>query len=105
MRAAVGKRLRELRKSRALTQVQLAEKASLNVKYYAACERTGANLTIDSLERLADALGVAVADLFPAHEDGGPDDRQVVLSLAQAVTKSGDADKVRRLRAVLENFR
>lgn len=55
----VGKRLRELRKAKGLSQERLAELAGINPKYYSDVERGKRNITIKNLERIASQLGVS----------------------------------------------
>lgn len=63
-RKELGERIRELRKSAGITQEELGEKASLNYKFIGELERGQVNVSIDSLARIADALGVRIGDLF-----------------------------------------
>jgi transcriptional regulator with XRE-family HTH domain len=58
----------ELRKSRGLTQEELAEEAGLHRTYVGSVERGERNVTIDSMYRLAGALDVSVWSLL--HPDG-----------------------------------
>ena len=58
-------RLRELRSSRGLTQVELARKAGVTASYVWRLESGGAAPGIDLVERLATALGTTVHDLLP----------------------------------------
>lgn len=63
-------RVKQLRKERGFTQQDLAEKVDLGYKYYQSLEsgRT-ANPTVDTLEKIAKALGVDVVELMqPLHE-------------------------------------
>src|SRR3989344_8152370 len=60
----VGRRLRELRKKRRLTQERLAEKASVDLKYLGSIERGSENPTIGTLEKLATALSVKVSQML-----------------------------------------
>jgi transcriptional regulator with XRE-family HTH domain len=55
-------RLREWREARALTQVELAERAGLSSRSVAGYE-AGAGARPPTVRRLAEALGVEVADL------------------------------------------
>lgn len=66
VRARLGAALRELRIRRQLTQEQLAERAGLSYKFIGEIERGRGNPTVDTVARLAEALGVAIPDLFPA---------------------------------------
>ena len=56
----LGRRLKELRKGRELTQEQLAEKAGLDVKFVGSIERGTENPSIQTLEKLANALSVKI---------------------------------------------
>ena len=53
-----GHRLREMRQEQSLTQEELAHKAGLNRTYIGDIERGEKNLTLESISRLASALGV-----------------------------------------------
>jgi transcriptional regulator with XRE-family HTH domain len=58
-------RLRELRHSRGLTQVELARQAHVTVSYIGRLEAGGAAPGIDLVDRLAHALGATLSDLLP----------------------------------------
>jgi transcriptional regulator with XRE-family HTH domain len=60
-----GNRLREVRKGKGMTQEKLAETASLSRNYVNDVERGRRNVTIMTVESLAQALGVRMADLMP----------------------------------------
>ena len=60
----MGKQIKILRQARGMSQEQLAEKISMNAKYLSGIERGKANPTLDTLIRLAGALGVGVPELF-----------------------------------------
>lgn len=59
-----GQRLKELRKKRSLTQNYLAEAAGLSSKHIGEIERGEVNLTIQSLDQIASALGLKVNELI-----------------------------------------
>lgn len=69
IRKRIGSRIRQLRKERELSQEQLAEKARLNTKYLGSIERGERNLSLESLYKIANALGISLAFLlqFEAH--------------------------------------
>lgn len=54
----LGRNLRALRVSRGLTQEKLAEDLDVTPRYLAGIERGERNLTLDSIDALADALRV-----------------------------------------------
>ena len=60
-----GERLRELRRSRGLTQAELARAAHVTVSYIWRLESGGAAPGIDLVARLAIALGSTLTDLLP----------------------------------------
>jgi transcriptional regulator with XRE-family HTH domain len=65
----VGKRIRNLRVGRGLSQEVLAEKSSLHRTYIGGVERGLRNPSLKSLQRIAKGLGVGVADLFQTTKD------------------------------------
>jgi transcriptional regulator with XRE-family HTH domain len=58
-------RLRELRRSRGLTQTELARGAGVTPTYIGRLESAGASPGIDLVDRLARALGTTTHDLLP----------------------------------------
>jgi transcriptional regulator with XRE-family HTH domain len=60
----LGERIRELRKSRGLTQEQLAELIEVEQKHVSRLELGKSYPTIERLEKLADALKVPLRDFF-----------------------------------------
>lgn len=63
-RKELGERIRNIRRSAGFTQEKLGEKADLSYKYISELERGQVNVSIDSLIRIADAVGVKIGDLF-----------------------------------------
>lgn len=60
----VGDNVRRLRKTRGLTQAQVAEAAGLDLRYLGSIERGVGNPSVEMLGRLASALTVHPADFF-----------------------------------------
>ena len=58
LRSVLGAQLRELRRSRGLTQEGLAEQLGVTPRYLAGIERGERNLTLDSVDALAEQLQV-----------------------------------------------
>ena len=63
-RQRVAANLKRLRKERGLSQEAMAELAEFHRTYVSQLERCVTNISLDGLERLADALGVDVLDLL-----------------------------------------
>ena len=73
LKKVLGVRLRKIRQSRGLTQEGLAEILGVTPRYLAGIERGERNLTLDSIDSLADQLGVESAALLAGdvREDSG----------------------------------
>jgi len=68
----VGERLRELRRFRRCTLRAIAERSGLSESFLSQVERGRSSASIASLKRIADALGVSMADLFEPDGVPGP---------------------------------
>lgn len=60
----LGQRIRAERNSQKITQEELAERAGLHPTYIGQIERGEKSLTIASLEKIVEGLGLSFADLF-----------------------------------------
>lgn len=65
-RAALGRRIRELRHRNELSQEVLAERAGIHRTYVSDLEGGRRNVTLDNILKLAEAFGVHPGHLFPA---------------------------------------
>lgn len=63
-RVLLGKRIKELRVGRGVSQEELAEVMGANPKYLSSVERGRENPTLDFLMKLAAALEAELVDLF-----------------------------------------
>jgi transcriptional regulator with XRE-family HTH domain len=75
-RVDVGERLRAIRRLRRATLKTVADRADLSESFLSQVERGRANASVASLQRIAAALAVSVADLF---EPNGSSARPRVL--------------------------
>ncbi|WP_035812702.1 helix-turn-helix domain-containing protein [Jiangella gansuensis] len=64
VRAAFGRRVRELRKELGLSQEELADRADLHRTYVGSIERGERNVALINIHRLARALHVSPRDLL-----------------------------------------
>lgn len=62
----VGGRIAELRNHAGLTPARFAEQAGVSLRYFQSVEAGEQNLTLKTLIKFANLLGVRVADLFAA---------------------------------------
>ena len=68
----VGERLRDIRRLRRATLKTIADRAGVSESFLSQVERGRSNASIASLKRIADALGVSMADLFEPEGLPGP---------------------------------
>ncbi|HWG08487.1 MAG TPA: helix-turn-helix transcriptional regulator [Solirubrobacteraceae bacterium] len=61
---ALGTAMRSARKERGYSQEAFARRAGLDRSNYGAIERGEANITVDTLAKVAGALGLRVSELF-----------------------------------------
>jgi len=59
-----GKRVKEIRQEKGLSQEKLAELSSLHRTYISAVELGKRNISLINIEKIAKALGCQVKDLF-----------------------------------------
>jgi transcriptional regulator with XRE-family HTH domain len=96
-------RLRELRRSRGMTQAELARRAEVSVTHLSELENAEIAPGIDLVDRLARALGAAPAELLPS---GAPPEPLPVLReqaerLFGALLEKGDREAFLRLNPLL----
>lgn len=77
----VGQRIRELRRGKGLTLEALSSMSGLSKSFLSDIERGRCDVTLTSLQRIADALGVGLSDLFPPPEPVPPGPRVVRAAL------------------------
>lgn len=80
--AAVGGQIRELRKIKKLTLIQLAQAAGISVGYLSQIERNQSKLPIGVLKKLSDALGVHMNWFFNGNLQATADERDIIVRKA-----------------------
>lgn len=88
----LGRRIRELRKARNLTQEQFGEKTGINYKYLGAVERGQENPTVKVLEKIARVLRVDLQELF-VFEHLEPDSKTLKRRIIQLI-EGNDREKL-----------
>jgi transcriptional regulator with XRE-family HTH domain len=87
----LGRRIKELRKKRGLTQEELAERCHLHYKFLGGIERASVNTTLTVLKKIAAGLDVSVADLFRYElHSGSP--AQIRKQLVARIRRCSDSD-------------
>jgi transcriptional regulator with XRE-family HTH domain len=96
IRRRVGSTIRRLRMERALTQEGLAERVGNSWKHVGQIERGEVNVGLDVLARIAGALSVNIAELFPE-----PRGRRRVRGSAYLTT----GDDLQQIEAVVRRIK
>lgn len=60
----LGKRIRELRNEKGLSQEKFALSIEMDRTYFASVEAGRRNISICNIKKIADGLGVSLSDLF-----------------------------------------
>jgi transcriptional regulator with XRE-family HTH domain len=68
-RKIFAQRLRQIRQIKGLSQEELADMAGLHRTYVGSVERSERNVSIDNMERLANALEVDITELLRKEPD------------------------------------
>jgi transcriptional regulator with XRE-family HTH domain len=100
--ARFAARLREVRKSRGMTQADLAEKAHVTASYIWRLETGGAAPGIDLVDRLAAALGTTPHDLMPLITT--PDTVAVLQEQARSLFETVMTGADREMLSLLNQF-
>ena len=69
LRDIVGNNIKKYRKKLGISQEELAERARLHRTYIGGIERGERNITLDSLQTIADALNIAPVELIVEEPD------------------------------------
>ena len=64
IKTVFGQKVKQLRKAKELSQEDLAEKSGLNRPYISAIEQGKRNVSLEVIEKLAEALGIEIKELF-----------------------------------------
>jgi len=65
LRKSFGNRVKELRKSKNISQEKLGERAGLHYTYIGGIERGERNVSLENIEKIAKGLEVNIGELFP----------------------------------------
>lgn len=74
MRAILAENVRAFRKEHGISQEELADRCELHRTYIGSVEREERNVSLSTLEVLAQALGVSVAELLTPRVRHDPED-------------------------------
>ncbi len=98
-----GEKLREVRQSRGMTQADLAGRAGLAATHISELEGGDIAPGLDTVDRLATALGTTAAELLPSSDPADPLPvlKEQARELLEALCKNGGRDAFVTLNRVL----
>ena len=96
----IGNRIRNYRTARGLSQERLAELAGCHPTYVGQIERGEKNATLESVERIASALGVSLSGLFEGIGARDEESDDVALECYELLLSKPRPEQ-ERLRAIL----
>lgn len=99
----IGSRIKSLRVSRKLSQAQVAESSGVSSKYIGEVERGEANISIELIGRIAQALNVPMADIME-HEHERPHQELIaeIIKLAPRLNEKDAQIAYRMIKMLTE---
>lgn len=98
LKETLAQNLRNLREYLELSHRDLAEKANMNPRYLQRVENKGANVTLDSIESIALALGVDAQQLISPNKEEGENKKKIIEHLDKSI------ENAVRTRAMLMSY-
>lgn len=85
LKETLARNLKNLREYLSLSHRDLAEKANMNPRYLQRVENKGANVTLDSIESIALALGVDAQQLITPVREDNEDKKKIIEHLDKSI--------------------
>lgn len=105
LRNSVGERIRAIRKSKGLTQQQLAELSGLDDAYIGSVERGERNFSIDTLEKIIVGLNVPSYSIFYSSEHDTDLVQLQSIDKFRALISELNPKQVQNLNNIIKEFR
>lgn len=100
--------IRDVRKNKGLTQEELAEKCDLHTSYLAGVERGERNITIQTLEKIAQGLEISPVDLLKVEQLNIDDqyfNKQGKLQLLMNIANEFNEEEISRIINVVREIK
>ena len=99
---SIGQRIRNYRTSADLSQEKLAELSGCHPTYIGQLERGEKNATIESVERIASALGISLSKLFEKLGEQGYDEKSIPLACYEFLSAKSKDEQEQLYKILLE---
>ena len=101
----VGRRIRDLRKERGMSQELLGEKGGFHYSYIGQIERGEKNIALLNIAKIADALDVSISQLFTYVDEeekrtDSENDMQEILSILRSTKPS----RIKMIRNIIQEI-
>lgn len=96
----VGKRIRDYRLKKGLSQEELAHRAELHTAHLGRIERGDENPTIESIEKIVNALGITFEELFNFGSDPKEAEDPIIEKITSYLKIMTDEEQKDVLRTV-----
>lgn len=97
----IGKKIKEIRKRKKISQETLAEMVSMNQRSILRLENSQTIPTLESLEKIAKALDVEVSDFL---NNEHLEDRAYLLGKINEIAQNLDDKELRAFYKIIKNF-
>ena len=98
----VGQRIRNYRTQNGLSQEKLAELSGCHPTYIGQLERGEKNATLESIERIAAALGISLSKLFEKLGNQDDDEKSIHLACYEFLSTKSKEEKEQLYKILLE---
>ena len=98
----VGQRIRNHRTSAGLSQEKLAELSGCHPTYIGQLERGEKNATLESIERIATALGISLSKLFEKLDDQDDGKKSIPLACYEFLSAKSKDEQEQLYKILLE---
>ncbi len=97
----LGARIKELRKSRGLSQNELSERIGIDAKHLSRIEVGNSYPSLDTLERISRALGVEIKDVFEFDHDIT---KRALLQNIQKMLREASAEDLNLIHKIVRSI-
>ena len=98
----VGQRIRNYRTQNGLSQEKLAELSGCHPTYIGQLERGEKNATLESIERIAAALGISLSKLFEKLGNQDDDEKSIPLACYEFLSTKSKEEQEQLYKILLE---
>lgn len=103
----IGEKIRMVRKSKGFSQETLGLRSQLSISYISDVERGTRNISLESLEKIINALEVSPGEIFDFHDislESGIENKDGILEMIRAILIRRSVDEVKFIHQFTSDF-